>query len=74
MSFSHAWEVRACTECGYSRRVKVTTFVPPQGGKEEVSWSRLCTACDLHRAAAVHLQAGRRLLAKAEAIRVRRSR
>ncbi len=43
-------EDRACKTCGWVRKVLVR-YWPRPDGTIEVSWSKVCTACDLLQAA-----------------------
>ena len=70
-----SWEDKQCdrTGCGYVRRMKVSYYIRYREDDEEegaplisptpcqvdISWQRLCKACDWERAATVHEQQAR---------------
>lgn len=69
-------EVRPCTKCGYSRRVKVvrqTRFRDAVGEPTPFDlYSHWCTACEMEEAEKRHAQMAARLSDKAAAIRRKR--
>lgn len=62
---------KTCDECGYERPVLVREWVLPNK-TVELSFSKLCTACDYLRAARVHDAGARRARMMANSILERR--
>ncbi len=66
-------EVKACIDCGYKRKVRVSTEWAYTGTGFKEHWSKRCTACNLDQSAQVDFQRGRAKAVKARAIRERRA-
>lgn len=62
------WERRACECCGHVRRIRFVPYTKNGTETGDGMYSKLCTACDLLRAARVHERAASHLRMKRDAI------